>query len=57
MTMQREPRLQLVQLTEEDVKHSSTLDPEDAGKWCFIVQGCLMGFFDTREEAETRLLN
>ena len=55
--MQREPRLQLVQLTEEDVRRSSTLDPEDAGKWCFIVQGCIMGFFDTREEAETRLLN
>lgn len=49
--------LPVFQLTEEDVVRSSTLDPEDVGKWCFLMNGCIMGFFDSREECADRVAN
>jgi len=42
----------IFQLTEEDVERSSTLEPEDIGKWCYLINGCIMGFHNTKEEAE-----
>lgn len=45
----------IYQLTEEDVERSSTLEPTDIGKWCFLVCGCHQGFFDSRDELESFL--
>jgi hypothetical protein len=42
----------VVQLTEADVWRSSTLEPQDQGKWCFIVSGTLQGFFANQADAE-----
>jgi hypothetical protein len=42
----------VVQLTAEDIERSSTLEPQDQGKWCFIVSGTLQGFFVERADAE-----
>jgi hypothetical protein len=42
----------VVQLTAADVERSSTLEPQDQGKWCFIVHGSLQGFFVERADAE-----
>jgi hypothetical protein len=44
----------VVQLTAEDIERSSTLEPQDQGKWCFIVRGTLQGFFVERADAERR---
>ena len=41
----------IVQLTAEDIERSSTLEPQDQGKWCFIVSGTLLGFFVERADA------
>ena len=49
--------LPVFQLTGEDVARSSTLDPEDVGKWCFLMNGCIMGFFDSHEECTDRVAN
>jgi len=48
-------RMAVVQLTAEDIERSSTLEPQDQGKWCFIVSGTLLGFFDRRADAERRV--
>jgi hypothetical protein len=45
----------VVQLTAEDIERSSTLEPQDQGKWCFIVSGTLLGFFVERADAERRV--
>jgi hypothetical protein len=45
----------VVQLTAEDIERSSTLEPQDQGKWCFIVNGTLLGFFVERADAERRV--
>jgi hypothetical protein len=45
----------VVQLTAEDIERSSTLEPQDQGKWCFIVSGTLQGFFVERADAERRV--
>jgi len=45
----------IVQLTAEDIERSSTLEPQDQGKWCFIVSGTLLGFFVERADAERRV--
>jgi hypothetical protein len=42
----------VVQLTAEDIERSSTLEPQDQGKWCFIVAATLQGFFVERADAE-----
>ena len=47
--------MNVFQLTQVDVERSSTLEPEDVGTWCFIVNGCFFGFFPTREEALAKL--
>lgn len=47
--------LTIVQVTEAHVARSSTLGPEDVGTWCWIIRGCLMGFFPTREECQDRV--
>ena len=47
--------MEVFQLTQADVERSSTLEPEDVGTWCFLVRGCLFGFFPTREEAHAKL--
>jgi hypothetical protein len=41
----------IFQLTQEDVDRSSTLVPSDIGKWCYVNQGCIEGFFDTFKQA------
>lgn len=48
-------RMAVVQLTAEDIERSSTLEPQDQGKWCFIVNGTLLGFFVERADAERRV--
>ena len=48
-------RFPVVQLTAEDIERSSTLEPQDQGKWCFIVSGTLLGFFVERADAERRV--
>ena len=47
--------MRIFQLTAEDVERSSTLEPADIGKWCYLNNGGIEGFFATKEEAETRL--
>jgi hypothetical protein len=47
--------MDIFQLTQADIDRSSTLDADDVGKWCFLVRGCLFGFFPTREEALAKL--
>ena len=47
--------MNVFQLTQADIERSSTLEPEDVGTWCFLVRGCLFGFFPTREEAVAKL--
>lgn len=42
-------------LTEEDVNRSSTLEKEDIGTWCFMMRGCIMGFYKTESEAHERV--
>ena len=39
------------QLTEEEASRFSSLSNEDVGKWVFLVNGCLHGFYDTKVEA------
>ena len=43
------------QVTHKDVVDVKTFVSGDVGKWCFIVEGVLMGFCDTREEAVRQL--
>lgn len=43
----------IFQITQADIDVSSTLEAEDLGKWCFICQGCIVGFFLTQEKAIT----
>lgn len=45
----------LFQLTEEDIERSSSLEPADVGRWCFELNGCIQGFFETREEGDLRV--
>jgi hypothetical protein len=40
------------QITEDDLRRWGTLEPEDLGKWCYLVNGALCGFKSTRAEAE-----
>lgn len=47
--------LPVYQLSSEDVARSSTLEEGDVGKWVFLIQGCLMGFYDTLEECQDRV--
>ena len=47
--------MNIYQLTEEDVYRSSTLEPEDAGKWITVINGCYYGFWESREEALTKV--
>ena len=48
---------QIYQLAEGDLARSSTLEDCDLGKWVWVANGCLMGFTDTRTEAEDMLTN
>jgi hypothetical protein len=47
----------IFQITQEIFECSSTLDETDIGKWCWLNQGCIEGFCDTREAAEARYAN
>jgi hypothetical protein len=46
--------LPVVQIT-DDVARSSTMDAADIGTWCFIMNGCLMGFFETEAACRDRV--
>lgn len=46
--------LSIVQITDADVQRSSTLEAEDVGRWCFVLNEALVGFYASREEAEHR---
>ena len=48
-------KLPIYQLSTEDVARSSTLEEADVGKWVFVIQGCLMGFFDTAAACQDRV--
>lgn len=43
--------IRIVQIDHDDVERSSTLEAEDAGKWCLLINGAYQGFWDTYEEA------
>ncbi|MHC5755432.1 MAG: hypothetical protein ACYTXF_33285 [Nostoc sp.] len=43
--------MKVFQITQADIDRSSTLEAEDLGKWCYIVQGAMQGFFSTEEAA------
>ena len=43
------------QVNHHDVVDVPTLKSSDVGKWCFIIEGCLMGFCNTRAEATRQL--
>ena len=47
--------MQIFQISLEDVERSSTLEPEDIGLWCFIINGCIQGFARSREELISRM--
>lgn len=34
------------------ITRSSTLEQSDIGKWCFYINGALVGFCRTRQQAE-----
>lgn len=42
----------LFQLTAEHIDRSDTLEAEDIGKWCFVLNGCFQGFWTDYEEAQ-----
>jgi len=44
--------MQIIQISEDDVELSSTLESEDAGLWCIIINGSYQGFEDTKEDIE-----
>ena len=44
------------QITEDMVERSSTLEPEDIGKWFVIISGTLQ-IFSTQEQAEEYILS
>lgn len=46
--------MRFFQLTAEEVWRHDTLGIEDIGKQCYLNNGCLEGFFATKEEAEAR---
>ena len=41
----------IFQLDSESIDRSSTLTSEDIGKWCFIIDGTVCGFYSTWAEA------
>jgi hypothetical protein len=43
------------QLTSYDIERSSTIELEDLGKWCYVSNGCISGFYDTKEGLMERL--
>lgn len=45
---------QIFQLTEDDVLRHN-FDPEDVDTWCFVMNGCVLGFAGSRDEAEDML--
>jgi len=45
---------QIFQVTGSDLLRYD-LDPEDLGTWCFVMNGCIMGFASSRDEAEDML--
>jgi len=47
--------LPVVQISADDVARSSTMDETDIGTWCFIMNGCLMGFFGSEEACRDRV--
>ena len=42
----------IIQINQQDVERSNSLENKDIGKWCILMNGCYNGFWDTREEAE-----
>ena len=47
--------LPVVQITADDVARSSTMDTTDIGTWCFIMNGCRMGFFEAEAACRDRV--
>ena len=47
--------LPVVQISADDVSRSSTMDASDIGTWCFIMNSCLMGFFETEDACRDRV--
>lgn len=45
----------IFQIDEQDVQYIRSLTYEDIGKWCYVLCGCIEGFYATREEAEQRI--
>jgi hypothetical protein len=47
--------LPVYKLSTEDVARSTSLEAADVSKWGFLIQGSLMGFYDTQEECQDRV--
>jgi hypothetical protein len=47
--------LPVYKLSTEDVARSTTLEEADVGKWVFLIQGCLMGFFENEQDCRDRV--
>lgn len=43
----------IVKISEEDVERSSTLEPEDIGKFCLVINGTFQGFWESKPDQET----
>jgi hypothetical protein len=44
--------MSVFQLELAEIERYPSLSQEDLGKWCFLVRGCIQGFYGTKEEAE-----
>jgi len=44
--------MHIVQINKDDIELSSTLEIEDIGLWCIIINGSYQGFEETKEDIE-----
>ncbi|MEH2102556.1 MAG: hypothetical protein V7K76_22955 [Nostoc sp.] len=49
--------MRVFQITQEQIDGSQVLRQEDLGKWCYLVEGEILGFFNTSKEAIEAQLN
>ena len=44
--------MKIFKISKEDLEKFSSLQEEDIGKYYFILNGCLIGLFETEDAAE-----
>ena len=44
--------MSIIKITTDEVELSSTLETDDIGYWCLLVNGSYQGFCDTKEEVQ-----